>query len=119
MGSSILADGLSWKCGSNQNAHADDAIVTAWIDTGFTGDLVLPASAIQEFSLSLSGTVRAVLADGSQVAMKTYSCIIEWFGEWQHLEVVASTAEYPLLGVGLLLDHDLQIDYLSNKVTLR
>jgi clan AA aspartic protease len=91
---------------------------TAWIDTGFTGDLVLPDRVIQELSLPLSGTVGAVLADGSQVAMRTYSCLIEWFDGWQHLEVVASEADYPLLGVGLLLGHKLIIDYSAKSVTL-
>ena len=97
---------------------ADVSTVAAWIDTGFTGDLVLPDSVIQELSLPLSGTVGAVLADGSQVAMRTYSCLIEWFDGWQHLEVVASNAACPLLGVGLLLGHNLRIDYRSKLLTI-
>jgi clan AA aspartic protease len=92
--------------------------VTAWIDTGFTGDLVLPQTVIDELALTLSGTVAAVLADGSQVAMKTYRCFIHWFDELRRLEVVASEGECPLLGVGLLLDRELRIDYQSREITL-
>jgi predicted aspartyl protease len=92
--------------------------VAVWIDTGFTGDLVLPDSMIQALSLPLSGTVGALLADGSKVAMRTYSCLIEWFDGWQHLEVVASDAQYPLLRVGLLIDHDLRIDYSSKVLSI-
>jgi clan AA aspartic protease len=96
----------------------DESSVVTWIDTGFTGDLVLPDSVIQSLSLTLSGTVSAVLADGSQVAMRTYSCHIDWFGKWQSLEVVASDAQFPILGVGLLLNHSLRIDYATKEITL-
>ena len=54
--------------------------VEAWIDTGFTGDLVMPISSIERLGLELSGSVDAILADGSQIALSTYTCIIEWFG---------------------------------------
>ena len=54
-------------------AHAFEV----WIDTGFTGELVLPQRLIDELALSQSGTVRAILADGSQVGMKTFTCEID------------------------------------------
>jgi clan AA aspartic protease len=97
---------------------APGTMVTDWIDTGFTGDLVLTTGHINALNLSLSGTVGAVLADGTEVAMKTYACSIRWFGKWQHLEVVESVGEHALLGVGLLLDHKLSIDYQSGLVSL-
>jgi clan AA aspartic protease len=92
--------------------------VTAWIDTGFTGDLVLPQTLIEELSLPLIGTVGAVLADGSYTAMEAYECFIEWFDELQRLEIVANDGKHALLGVGLLLDRELQIDYRSKTITL-
>jgi predicted aspartyl protease len=64
--------------------------ITAWIDTGFTGDLVLPQPIINKLGLQLSGTVGAVLADGSQVAMTAYRCYIRWFDDLRRLEVVAN-----------------------------
>ena len=93
--------------------------VEAWIDTGFTGDLVLPQQQIEHLSLPQSGTVQAVLADGSQVVLSTYSCVIDWFGTERHLEVVANDGQFPLLGVGLLLGLDLQISYRSRVVTIQ
>ncbi len=89
-----------------------------WIDTGFNGDLVLPQQQIDDLALPHSGTVKAILADGSEVALKTYACLIDWFGEQRDLEVVANDGEYPLLGVGLLLGHDLHISYRSGEITI-
>ena len=89
-----------------------------WIDTGFNGDLVLPQREIDELALPPSGTVKAVLADGSEVALQRYTCLIDWFGEIRDLEVVANDGEYPLLGVGLLAGYDLHISYRSGTITI-
>jgi len=90
----------------------------AWIDTGFNGDLVLPQRQIDDLFLPPSGTVKATLADGSEVVLQRYSCLIDWFGENRDLEVVANDGEYPLLGIGLLVGHDLHISYRSSNVTI-
>ena len=82
------------------------------------GDLVLPQRQIDDLALPQSGTVKAILADGSEVALRTYGCLIDWFGKQRHLEVIANEGEYPLLGVGLLLGHDLRISYRSGKITI-
>ncbi len=89
-----------------------------WIDTGFTGDLVIPQASIDEMGLQQSGSVDAVLADGSQTELRTYSCIIDWFGGDRKLEVIANNGEYPLLGVGLLQGLELRVDYHNSKLTL-
>jgi len=82
----------------------------AWIDTGFTGDLVLPQAIIASLALVQSGTVNAELGDGSAVVMNTYTCLLDWFGVEQQIEVVANQGQIPLLGVGLLRDHKLAVD---------
>ena len=92
--------------------------VRVWIDTGFNGDLVLSWQLVDDLALPQSGTVKAILADGSQVALKTYTCLIDWFGEQRQLEVVANEGEYPLLGVGLLAGLDLHISYRSGEITI-
>ena len=92
--------------------------VKAWIDTGFNGDLVLPKNLISQLGLVHSGTVKAILADGSQVTLKTYACQLDWFGSQRDLEIVSNDGEYPLLGIGLLLDHDLYLSYRSGEITL-
>ncbi|MFL5330128.1 MAG: hypothetical protein ACJ8C4_14600 [Gemmataceae bacterium] len=66
--------------------------IQAWIDTGFTGELALPQKIIDDMGLTHSGSVAAVLADGTQIALKTYTCIVMWFGQARQLEVVATPA---------------------------
>ena len=92
--------------------------IEVWIDTGFNGDLVLPRQQVDDLALPQSGTVKAILADGSEIALKRYACLIDWFGEERDLEVVANDGEFPLLGVGLLVGHDLHISYRSGSITI-
>ncbi len=51
--------------------------VEVWIDTGFNGDLVLPQNLIDDLELPPSGTLKAVLADGSEVALQRFVCLID------------------------------------------
>jgi len=60
----------------------------------------------------------AGLADGTQIPLETFSCIIQWFGEPRSIEVVGSDAETPLLGVGLRRGHKLMIDYRMGTLEL-
>ena len=92
--------------------------IQVWIDTGFNGELVLPHQMIDDLALSPSGTIKATLADGSEVALRRYACLIDWFGDERDLEVIANDGDYPLLGVGLLVGHDLHISYRSGEITI-
>lgn len=85
--------------------------IAVWVDTGFTGDLILPEQLVMQWGLSSSAIVEAVLADGSQSELVTYSCEVDWFGESCIIEVIANQGRIPLLGVGLLLGHRLVVDY--------
>ncbi len=98
------------------SAEAATCHIEAWIDTGFNGDLILPQQWIDDLGLLQSGTVMGMLADGSEIVLDQYVCWIDWFGEQFDLEVIANEGEYPLLGVGLLADHDLHISYRSGEV---
>ena len=57
--------------------------ISVWIDTGFTGDLVLPQKTIDELGLKPSGTVDGILADGSQTVLTTYHFEIDRL-VWPH-----------------------------------
>jgi clan AA aspartic protease len=95
-------------------AHA----LEVWIDTGFTGDLVLPRPTIEQMALRRSGSVDAVLADGSRTELNTYSCFVHWFGSPRQLEVIANDGEAPLLGVGMLLGLELRATYRTMELSL-
>ncbi len=92
--------------------------VDAWIDTGFTGDLVLPQSLIDDLQLEITGSIDGVLADGSAIELSTYHCELDWFGKRRSLEVIANLGQTPLLGVGLLLAKELRVDYSNLELTL-
>ena len=92
--------------------------VVAWIDTGFNGDLVLPFRVIDDLKLPQTGTIKAMLADGSEISLRRYVCLITWFGETRELEVVANDGEYPLLGIGLMLGHDLKVSDRDGSVSI-
>ena len=89
-----------------------------WIDTGFTGELVLPQQHVAALGLPLGLGIDATLADGSKVQLDAYICLLDWFGEWKRVEVIANQGRFPLLGVGLLLDRKLHIDYGAKTLSI-
>jgi predicted aspartyl protease len=101
-----------------RSPHAPTSEISVWIDKGFTGELVLPRSQIDDLSLPLTGTVSATLADGSRAVLTTHECFVHWFDEVRRLEVVANDGTCPLLGVGLLLERRLAIDYPAGHLSL-
>jgi predicted aspartyl protease len=48
--------------------------IQAWIDTGFTGELVLPKAIIRSLGLARANVVKAELGDGSEAIFK-YVCL--------------------------------------------
>ena len=101
-------------------ASADQAETPAevWVDTAFTGELVLPLATIRSLGLEQSLVIDAVLGDGLQAEMDTFLGWIDWFGEVKEIEVVASEKQTALLGVMLMLDHRLEVDYRTLTLTL-
>lgn len=92
--------------------------ITAWIDTAFNGELVVPQSAVKALQLEQSGGIRARLADGNEVTMESYACVLDWFGMERHVEIIANDGQMPLLGIGLLFGHRLTVDDAELTVSL-
>jgi len=90
--------------------------VQAWIDTGFTGELVLPKAVVRSLGLSSANVVKAELGDVSIAVIHTYGCELEWFGERRVIEALETTGEHPLIGATLLKGHRLTIDYDRGRV---
>ena len=87
-----------------------------YLDNGASSQV--PQSVIDQLQLPKSGSVDAILADGSTIELSTYTCLIAWFGKDRRLVVVANDGEHALLGIGLLLAKELRIDYRNLRVSL-
>ena len=70
--------------------HEKPVAATAWIDTAFSGELVIPRRVIDAIRLTQSAGIRARLADGNEVTMESFACALDWFGSERPVEVMAS-----------------------------
>jgi clan AA aspartic protease len=84
-----------------RGARGQEAEVEAVIDTGFTGFLTLPARLIANLVLSFTGTTRAALADGSEVAMDVFEASVLW-DDLERDVVVLAAEGVALVGMALL-----------------
>ncbi len=100
------------------NHVAEPTAIQAWVDTAFTGELVMPRRMIEAAQLEQSAGIDARLADGKAVTLESYTCIVNWFGEDVSVEVIANDGEYPLLGIALLIGHRLVVDYKAKTVEI-
>ena len=100
------------------SVDVEASALTAWVDTAFTGDLVIPRRMIERLGLRQSAAVMAELADGTRVVLETYSCLVEWFEQERMIEVVGNEGQFPLLGVGLLRNRRLEIDYRTRSLSI-
>ena len=82
-----------------------------WIDTGFTGQLLMPRDQIERLGLCKASGTHARLADGSVAFLETFEATLDWFGERTAIEVIEGQGELPLLGVIPLLGCRLVVDY--------
>ena len=80
--------------------------------------MVIPRTTIEAMGLPQSAAVMAGLADGTQVVLESYSCVLDWFGNLRLVEVIENDGEIPLLGVGLLSDRRLEVDYGRRSLVL-
>ena len=99
-------------------ADAQSISVSAWIDTAFNGELVLPRHLIDQAGLEQTAGIEAKLADGKAVLLETFGCWLNWFNEERPVEVIANDGKFPLLGIGLLVGRRLVIDYGQLTVTI-
>jgi clan AA aspartic protease len=94
------------------------SVIMAWVDTAFNGGLVLPRQIINELQLKEYSSTSAILADGQQVELPTYTCYLDWFGNEYRTQIIANDGAHPLLGTMLLDGHDLSVSYKRKRVEL-
>jgi len=107
---------LEVQVGNGTNVSKSTVLV--WVDTAFNGGLVLPREEIERLGLQEYSSTPAVLADGQQVELPTYTCHLNWFGKEYRTQIVANEGAYPLLGTMLLDGHDLSVSYKQRLLTL-
>ena len=90
------------------NEKRQTKLITAVIDTGYTGFLSLPSQIITELNLSWTGIDRGTLGDGSEVTFEVYAAKIIWDGEYRDIPINEAETD-PLVGMSLLYGYDLQI----------
>lgn len=59
--------------GIRSAADAPEASLNAWVDTAFTGDLVLPRREVDRLGLSCSTLTDVVLGDGQEAQLPAFT----------------------------------------------
>jgi clan AA aspartic protease len=82
------------------------------LDTGFTGQLLLPSAIVARLGLTWQGVREAVLGDGRRTAMRIYRAKTIWDGRERDAQVLESEGG-PLLGMSFLWDHAVRLDVID------
>ena len=101
------------------NENRQTKLITAVIDTGYTGFLSLPSEIITELNLSWTGIDRGTLGDGSEVTFEVYAAKVIWDGEYRDIPINEAETD-PLVGISLLYGYDLHIQTIEGgSVTIK
>jgi clan AA aspartic protease len=101
------------------NESRQTKLITAVIDTGYTGFLSLPNEIITELNLSWTGIDRGTLGDGSEVTFEIYAAKVIWDGEYRDIPINEAETD-PLVGISLLYGYDLHIQTVEGgSVTIK
>ena len=76
-------------------------IVTAVIDTGFTGFLALPSEMITRLGLPPRNVTKVQVADGLVLELGSFDALVEFEGERFQIDVLQHAGD-PLIGMSLL-----------------
>ena len=89
------------------------------IDTGFTGDLQLPAADIVRLNLPLVDKLDSQLADGRIVQAEVHAGTVLWFGNQETVNVISAAENIPLVGTKLLWGSAMSVEWeFGGRVTV-
>ena len=91
------------KDGQTRTAEAN-------LDTGFTGELTLPKAAIEQLDLPQVGTANMKIGTGANTRFNAYRTTIIWHDLSKEITVLEAEI-WPVVGVGLLWQNNLSIDF--------
>jgi clan AA aspartic protease len=89
------------------------------LDTGFQGTLVVPRRIADENSIIITGREAFLAAENLEIEFETAIAEIKWLGDEFALPVLVSESTEALIGVEMLIDSIVEIDYqnLTVKIT--
>ncbi|MBF0571368.1 MAG: hypothetical protein HQL12_05800 [Candidatus Omnitrophica bacterium] len=93
--------------------------VTALIDTGFTGELLLPLHIAVPLGLKLAGASSCKLGDGSISKQMLFSASITWGTQTRDITVNVIDVEDALIGGGLLHGYVLTVDFQQKTLIVK
>jgi clan AA aspartic protease len=94
-----------------QDASGKRINVDAVVDTGFTGQLALPAAVIDMLSFPVQGVRSAILGDGSRIMVDVYEAQVVWNDELREVQLLAMGGA--LIGMSLLYGSDVYLRVLK------
>ena len=107
----VAASGLRPRIELSVSGEERAVEVRAAVDTGFTGDLALPADVIDGLALPRREVRSARLADGRETSVRTYAGRVLWHGSVTGVLVLeAGAGADPLAGMGLLVGSELRVE---------
>ena len=83
--------------------------IDAVVDTGFTGQLIVPTQLVAELELPFAQTSQARLANGDEVDFNVHGATAVWDGRPIHIYVSAAGPDI-LVGMRLLDGHTLTVN---------
>ena len=90
----------------------------AVVDTGFNGDLELPAELQGMLKSEYLGKVVSILAGGQSIMEDLYEVEFAFDGQTMSAEVTYAAARDILVGTGMLENHRLEVDFPKETVRL-
>jgi predicted aspartyl protease len=88
------------------------------LDTGFQGTLIVLRKFAEENSLPITGRETFLGAENINIEFDTAVAEINWLGDEFSLPVLVSESTEALLGVEMLIDTILEIDYVNRTVKI-
>lgn len=110
---------LQPKCKITVKGTRKSVTIEAVIDTGFSGFLCIPVSIAIQIGLELFGQETVILADGSKKRQLTFIGTALLENKEIPIEISLTNADEALLGVGLLKNKKLEIDFPAKIVSIK
>jgi clan AA aspartic protease len=88
------------------------------LDTGFNGSLLLPRKFVENNSMLFIGPEQVDLVEGISTEIDTALAEVDWLGDSFSIRIFVSETNEALIGVEMLIDSVLEIDYRTSIVKI-